>query len=292
MRTIKVRRYVDKALDLLQRHSMESAKADWPAIRAQAHLATVGASTPEDTYDAIRHVIATLGNPHTHLITSHRAGTPSEPTVPTGRLVETTAWLVIPETDSRNGEAYVRAGLSVLTELIASRPTGWVVDLRGNRGGDMHPMLTVVAPLLGEGEKGRFIRPQGRPHAWGIRRGHVYNGRHTAFRKIKVPAALDTRVAVLVDGHTASSGEAVLISFLGAENVRTFGEPTAGYATANQAFKLPDGARLAITTAHMADRTGRVHGNTPIAPDTPVSNSSATGDRVRDAAIAWLEQER
>ena len=287
MRTTRVRAYVDKALDLLQRHSIESAKADWPELRAQAHVATAGASTSEDTYDAIRHVIATLGNPHTHLVTSHRASTPPEPTVPTGRLVEATAWLVVPETDTRNGDAYVTAGLGVLNVLIANQPTGWVVDLRGNRGGDMHPMLTVVAPLLGEGEKGRFVGPHGRGQGWGIRRGHVYNGRSTAFRKIKLPAALDTWVAVLVDGHTASSGEAVLISFLGAENVRAFGEPTAGYATANQAFKLPDGARLAITTAHMADRTGRVYGNTPIAPDTPVSH-----DRVLDAAIEWLTSKR
>ncbi len=98
-------------------------------------------------------------------------------------------------------------------------------------------------------------------------------------------------MAVLVDGRTASSGEAVLISFLGARDVRTFGEPTAGYATANEGFTLPDGATLAITTALMADRTGRSYGNTPIAPDTPVSSSGDTGDRVLDAAIAWLTEQ-
>ncbi|MGW6937125.1 S41 family peptidase [Lentzea sp. NPDC054927] len=215
------------------------------------------------------------------------------------------ALLVLPETDSRNGDAYVTAGLAVLRDLIAHQPTGWVVDLRGNRGGDMHPMLTVVAPLLGEGERGRFVSPPGRGnggsnsgskrggHGWGIRRGHVYNGKNTAFRRVKIPAPQNQPVAVLIDGHTASSGEAVLISFLGAQNVRTFGEPTAGYATANQAFKLPDGARLAITTAHMTDRTGRVYGNEPIAPDTPVTNSATpnpddTRDRTLQAAIEWL----
>jgi carboxyl-terminal processing protease len=41
----------------------------------------------------------------------------------------------------------------------------------------------------------------------------------------------------------------------------------------------------------MADRTGRVHGNTPIAPDTPVSSSDDTRDRVLDTAIAWLTEQ-
>ena len=107
----------------------------------------------------------------------------------------------------------------------------------------------------------------------------------------RVPKPVNRPVAVLTGGSTASSGEAVLVSFLGAENARTFGAPTAGYATANRTFLLPDGARLAITMAHMADRTGRVHGNTPIAPDTPVSSSGDTGDRVLDTAIAWLTEQ-
>ncbi|WP_330270972.1 S41 family peptidase [Lentzea sp. NBC_00516] len=94
-----------------------------------------------------------------------------------------------PETDSRNGRAYVTAGLTLLRGLIACGPTGWVVDLRGNRGGDKHPMLTVVAPLLGEGERGRFIGQDGEATGWGVRRGHVYNGGNTAFRWRRIPAA-------------------------------------------------------------------------------------------------------
>ncbi|GHH61977.1 hypothetical protein GCM10017774_89080 [Lentzea cavernae] len=189
--------------------------------------------------------------------------------------------MVLPETHSSHGPAYVTAGLKAMRHMIASQPTGWVVDLRGNRGGDMHPMLTVVAPLLGEGERGRFVGPNGST-GWGVRRGHVYNGGRTAFRWRRVPAARTEPVAVLVDSRTASSGEAVLISFLGAENVRTFGEPTAGYATANQTFPLPDGSRLAITTALMADRTGRTYGNAPVVPQAVVGGDALT------AAIEWL----
>lgn len=277
--------YVDVALGLLQRHSIESAQADWPAIRAEAHAATSSARGPEDTYDAIRHVIATLGNPHTHLITAERAASPRRHAMPTGRLLGGTGWLVLPPAHSRHGRAYVTAGLRALGRLIAERPAGWVVDVRGNGGGDMHPMLTVVAPLLGEGERGRFVGPHGST-GWGVRRGHVYNGDRTAFRWRRIPAARTEPVAVLTDHRTASSGEAVLISFLGAESTRTFGTPTAGYATANQAFPLPDGARLAITTAVMADRTGRTYGNVPVVPQAVVDGDALT------AAIEWLSSRR
>ncbi|SDP49014.1 S41 family peptidase [Lentzea jiangxiensis] len=269
----EARACVDRALDLLQRHSIDSKKADWPALRAQAHAT-------DDPDEAIRGVIAALGNPHTHLVTAERASSPRRTGVPTGRLTGSTGWLVLPGTHARYGRGYVTAGLKALRELIAARPTGWVVDLRGNGGGAMHPMLAVVAPLLGDGELGRFVGPHGGT-SWGIRRGHVRNGTKTAFRLRRVPAARSEPVAVLVDRRTASSGEAVLISFLGAPDVRTFGEPTAGYATANQTFPLPGGAQLAITTALMADRTGRTYGNNPITPHVVVEDALA-------AAIEWL----
>jgi C-terminal processing protease CtpA/Prc len=91
-------------------------------------------------------------------------------------------------------------------------------------------------------------------------------------------------VALLVSRSTASSGEAVVVSFLGRDRTRTFGLPTAGFSTANQTFGLPDGALLVVTTAVMADRTGRRHGGA-IAPD--VVTPARSGQDVA-AAKAWL----
>jgi C-terminal processing protease CtpA/Prc len=203
-------------------------------------------------------------------------------------MIGATAYLRIPAVSSDHGEAYVDAGRRVFGDLLAARPQSWVVDLRGNGGGDMHPMLTVVAPLLGEGRTGSFVGPHGGIGDWGVRDGHVYNGDEVAFPQVKMPAAVDGPVAVLVDGQTASSGEAILISFTGAANARSFGEPTAGFATGNEVFELPDGAVLAITTVHMADRAGRTYGNTPIAPQVQVKRSRGTDDRELGTAIEWL----
>jgi carboxyl-terminal processing protease len=258
--TSEARGYLDTALDLLQEHSVESAKADWPALRGEAHRATANARTPSDTHAAIERVIRALGNPHTRLLTTPGGG-PSVREVPGGRMIGSVAYLKLPRVSSEDGETY----------------------LRGNGGGDMVPMLAVAAPLLGDGRTGSFVRPDGTRTDWGIRDGHVYKGERISFAQVEMPPAVNRPVAVLVDGDTASSGEAVLLAFTGAPNARSFGRPTAGFATSNEAFLLPDGARLAITTATMTDRTGRAHGNTPIAPDTLVDSDDAL-----DAAIEWL----
>ncbi len=285
---MNARAYLDRALDLLQQHSIESAHADWAALRAQAHSETAGADTFEDTHAAIRAVIAALGNPHTHLVTAQRLAAAPAPRVPSGRMIGSAACLLLPRTPASNRSAYVTAGLKVMRALIAHEPTGWVVDLRGNGGGDMYPMLTVVSPLLGEGVAGAFIEPDGTTTRWGVRARHVYVGGRRTFVFRRVPRAVHRPVAVLVDGRTASSGEAVLVSFTGLEHAHSFGEPTAGFATANQMFPLPGGARLAITTALMADRTGRTYGNRPIEPQTVVSGTSDTHDRALDASVEWL----
>lgn len=282
------RGYLDTALDLLQQHSMESPAADWPRLRAEAHHSAANAQRPADTYDAIRQVISELGNPHTTLRTKPGGGAPtSVREVPGGRMIGSTAYLRLPQTSSDDGETYVSSGRCLMRDLIAGRPSGWVVDLRGNSGGAMEPMLTVVAPLFGEGEVGSFVHPDGTTIGWGIRDGRVHNGERIPFPQVEMPPAVNGPVAVLIDGDTASSGEAVLLAFTGAAGARSFGEPTAGYATSNEVFELPDGARLAITTAYMADRTGRTYGNAPIAPQTPVD-----GGKALDTAIGWLAEQR
>jgi C-terminal processing protease CtpA/Prc len=94
-------------------------------------------------------------------------------------------------------------------------------------------------------------------------------------------------VAVLTDGQTASSGEATLVAFRGLSRTATFGQATAGFATANEPYRLSDGAVLRVTSSRDVDRTGRVYGNTPIQPDHPLP-AAATNDEVVAAATAWL----
>lgn len=80
---------------------------------------------------------------------------------------------------------------------------------------------------------------------------------------------------------TGSSGEATLLTFRGLDNVRTFGAPTAGYASANKPFDMPDGSELILTTGCDVARTGEVFCDDPIAPDVPTHTPM-------EDALAWL----
>jgi peptidase, S41 family len=91
-------------------------------------------------------------------------------------------------------------------------------------------------------------------------------------------------VAILTSNVTASSGEATLLSFRGLENTRTFGQPSAGYASGNLIIDMPDGAGLMVTTANDVARTGEEFSEDPIAPDVST-------DRPEQAATEWLHSQ-
>ena len=88
-------------------------------------------------------------------------------------------------------------------------------------------------------------------------------------------------VALLTDDMTASSGEATLLCFRGLASARSFGAPTAGYASANTPYRMPDGSQLVLTTSCDMARTGEIFCDDPIAPDVPT-------DHPLEDALAWL----
>lgn len=164
-----------------------------------------------------------------------------------------------------DGQAYadtLATGLTAHPEACAA-----VVDLRGNDGGDMGPMYAGLSPLLPDGTALSFVSRMGTTDV--VIDGNSVTGggtpTTTSGGKLEVP------VAVLTDGVTASSAEATLLAFRGLDNVRTFGEPTAGYASANMVIDYPDGRSLMLTTAKDKARTGEEFAEDPIAPDAPES---------------------
>jgi C-terminal processing protease CtpA/Prc len=175
---------------------------------------------------------------------------------------------------SDTGAPYQEAIQTFLKTADAGDACGWVIDLRQHSGGDMWPGMRGLAPLLGPGSHGAFITAQGaKPWAPG-----------TALSKdvLKKP---DAPVAVLLGPKTGSSGEMMAIAFAGRPATRSFGQPTAGFTTANGPVVLSDRAVLVLTTAHVADRLGRRYDG-PMTPDEPT-----TPDATEAAAMAWLARQ-
>ncbi|GAA1641737.1 S41 family peptidase [Actinoplanes couchii] len=274
-----------QALDLLEQRALNRRRVDWPALRRDL---------PADPHTAIRTAITALGDPHTFLLTAADLAEAfgdeavQNSLMPSGEIVgERFALIRIPETPSVD-EAdlrYTRTGAALVRDLDGQRPDGWIVDLRGNTGGNMYPMLTVLAPLLGDGVLGSFVDADGESAGQWILRDGVVHQDDEPLSPEPHPHRLATAgppIAVLTDGDTMSAGEATLIAFRGLPDVRTFGAPTAGLATGNAAHELADGSMLVLTEVRESDRAGRLFGTDPIVPDEPAHDAL-------QAAVTWLE---
>ena len=85
----------------------------------------------------------------------------------------------------------------------------------------MWPMLAGLGPLLGEDTLGGFASLDSLA-LWGYHKGTAWIGRPSQV-DVRTPVTLDPLpvVAVLTDGRTASSGEAIVIAFRGRSRTRS-----------------------------------------------------------------------
>ena len=287
--------FLNEVLDIMEEHSINRKTIDWPDFRSKVFEKATGATTIAETYPAITEALKMLGDNHSFYVTS------SGGSISAGALQCNVQAIVKPalpsdigyvKVNSYSGAADDAAGLAFAQEIQdqiraqdKAEITGWIVDLRGNTGGNMWPMVAGIGPILGEGTAGYFIDPDDNESSWGFLNGsavsegivitHVTNTYH-----LIVP---QPKVAVLLDNGVASSGEVIAISFIGRENTKSFGASTCGATTGNQAFNLSDNSTLYLTTVYLADRNKNLFG-IPVTPDVTSSNESIIQD-----ALDWIE---
>ncbi len=215
------------------------------------------------------------------------------------------AWVSIPVCGGKHSnwsdnladfQAYADKLHSIAAGLAAQHPAGWIVDLRGNGGGNMWPMLAGIGFILGDGTAGSFVTPDGATTDWSYKEGKAYDGSGpdnvSAFVN-QPPLSLPQlpAVAVLIDSGTASSGEAIAVSFAGRPQTRFFGTHTYGLSSSNQMYTLSDGASLFLNNAVDADRNHRRYDN-GLEPDVafpePATLPDESTDPVLQAAESWL----
>jgi hypothetical protein len=319
---------LNRALDEMQLHALRRATVDWPRVRAEASARAAHAQTTVDTYEAIRFALASLRDHHSSLRLTHElqrlesqrnassrgaAQSDAQPASfrpfvgryePEGRIKKLSdrafAIVIVTKCFPDNDQQFV-AFETKLQQIVANldrcHPAGWVVDLRGNVGGNMWPMLAGIGPVLGEGDHlGEFFTSEGHS-VWGYRNGvaeEVDSGAASRYPGVEGPAyrlANSPNVAVLIDRGTGSSGEAIAVAFRGRPHTRFFGEHTAGASTVNETFALSDGASLWLTIGVQADRTGKQYPD-GLEPDEaiPLGNKSLSDDQdsVLQAALHWL----
>src|ERR1700735_5037140 len=326
--------FLDNALDTMRQHALHAQSVDWTEVRTEAFKRAGGAFNPIDTYPAIYWALVQLGDPGAHLrlppglypdqiallqqaerdaLNNAPAAAREQTSIPTpftsrrlpeGHIVTVQGrnfgYVVLPRCSAKDNDGlllYAADVRRILTDLTAQNPKGWIVDLRGNTGGNMWPMLTGIGPILGDGVVGSFVAAEG-SIPWFYQDGKTGTrnpaGLETVSLTLEDAPVLVTPsapVAVLVDSSTASSAEAITIAFHGRSDTRFFGSRTAGKSTAVQPFKLDDGAEIYLTTALDADRTGKTFpdGFTPdqLFPSTSIMPQEAK-DPVVLGAQTWL----
>ncbi|MCY1527099.1 Peptidase family S41 [compost metagenome] len=145
----------------------------------------------------------------------------------------------------------------------------------------MYPMISGLGPFLDQGNLGYFIKGSNQSPWKNTKSGMGVN--------VKDPYQLKNKhnkIAVLIGPRTASSGEMTAITFIGQHNVKLFGEPSGGYITANQMFRLSDGSNLLLASSYVADRNQKKYLDR-IYPDVTVK-STAGKDEALQVVMDWL----
>lgn len=288
--------YLDDMIGIMQANSINRNTIDWDDFRAQVYERAGTAQSIQELNGAITRALLLLGDNHSLLRRADGAFLSgsllscSAPGIGEVEVPEGIGYVQVPGfSGPSNAEAVAFA--DDLQEQILRADTaglrGWIVDLRGNPGGNMWPMLAGIGPLLGEGTAGYFIEPDSTESEWGYANGNSYLDGTIIVRASNpyTPLRADYKVAVLLDEVVASSGEAMAIAFIGRPNTRSFGMPTCGQSTSNRGFNLSDGSTLFLTTAYMADRNRNRFG-IPVPPDVATGSPEATWQ----AALDYLQQ--
>jgi carboxyl-terminal processing protease len=285
--------YAEYALDEMS-HGLEATPDRYADVRAKTLSEVATATDYADTYGPLSEAATELGGPHTTFEDPAKASEMFDPSsgssenqLPTVLSVDGVTTIRLPTligggTGSASfGQQYIDTAVTAIGHA-APTTSAWVIDLRDNHGGNVWPMLAAVAPLLNDGTVETFESADAST-AVSVDGGTVSSGRkQQSAASSPQPKTDEGPIAVVINGMTGSSAEAVAIAFVGQSNVRVFGQPSYGFSTVNQPTRLYDGAVVNLTVAVDADRTGKRYG-VPIEPDETVDDT-----QLPEAISSWL----
>ena len=168
---------------------------------------------------------------------------------------------------------------------IGSRRYGVIVDVRQNHGGLLRRMFQILScitrhvRIAWRGVKAQGVRPHSEARLEQSGRSLIIDGASLGVRPPRREAA---KIAVLIDGRTASAGEMCAISLIGRPHVKTFGSHTYGIPTFINGFTAKWGTTVGVSAAASYDSRGKRYVG-PLIPDR------RTRSPVADA-LAWINR--
>jgi carboxyl-terminal processing protease len=183
---------------------------------------------------------------------------------------------------------------NAVIELADRKVDKWIIDLRYNAGGNMHPMMAGIAPIIGDGIAGNVVNfDNEKLFNWEIKQGNFI---YAEVQPVNFPNQLNfkkrPKIAVLTSRWTVSSGEVVAVSLKGVSNTKFFGEATGGYTTNTGWNIINDEVIVVIATGIFSDRNGKIYEQN-IEPDVEITfevEKETTKDKGIIAAAKWLKK--
>lgn len=283
--------YIDEVISILENNSINKNTINWQDFKNDVYRHANGSKTIENTYPSIAYAIEKLNDKHSYFAANTQSADSSD-LKPLPLLLDE----IVPENmgyirlsfcmgNDQQMQNYIDTVLYKIAKQDKNNLKGWIVDLRGNFGGNMWTMLVAIGPILGEGKLGYFFYPNNSSLTWNYKDGKVYDengvwGQAVKTYYLKSP---NPYVAVLTDKVTASSGEAVAIAFKGRNKTKSFGTPTFGVSTSNRSHTLSDGSRINLTESVFADRNKTKYGSS-VYPDIVCDENKTLQE-----AISWIQ---
>lgn len=300
--------------------SLYTDKVDWNKVNARFIELTEGKESIEDMKEGLQFLLNSLGdkhgtirNPNTGAMIAYYTGPQDESGFIARRpdfhnnvisdinakfsyeiMEDQVAYLKvvgIGPGDIKEQADAIRKGL---IEAKIAGVNKWILDLRYNGGGNVNPMLSGLAPLLGNHSIGGAVNAQEEIiRTYKTQNGAFHNNGRIACEMDALPEIDPSeKIAVLLSRYTVSSGELVAIAFKGRDHTIFIGEPTAGYTTGNGFDQITDELALVISQDVFMDRDENIYyKNVPVDIESEFQhNTTLENDFQIQTALDWFEK--
>jgi hypothetical protein len=296
--------YFNDAFVQVRHQSIRKKDVDFKQLYLLSLAKMEKAVSWQDTYPAIRYLLAGLNDQHSFfhppakagsslvsMLSNKPGGIPFNARIEKGYgVLELRSYNSIDQSDQHR---IADSLYTTLKNMGDENIKGLIIDFRKMEGGSTLPFLTAFAPLINqyillkymdnEGHQSYIIRYKNGIYT---KKGHKTT--RLGYLSNYAPLKLSGKpIAIITGNYTASAGEMILIAFLGLPQIKTFGTPTYGVATGKSNIFLADSAFISLASSITCDRGSRPYPG-PIPPDQYVDPSTVSEAQLMNDIREWI----
>ncbi|MXV38435.1 hypothetical protein GO491_07045 [Flavobacteriaceae bacterium Ap0902] len=280
-RTVSVNQNIDKQTEnylkklkfIIENNALNRDSINWNI--EWRHALKYSKFTPDKYYLSAKYLLSKLNDNHSYLsINPKHSSTPKDDyktKIINKKITDEIAYIKIPPFSSSNSTHIDSLFYDIqgsLKSLDSNSVKYWVIDLRGNYGGNVWPMLGGLISFFEEGVLGYFEYYDKSRKPWIYKDDSLLKDSELSYKLPTKPYKLKnpkSHIGVLVDNSVASSAEMLTIIFKPLPNSKIIGKQTWGATTGNSTFKMDDYTDLHLATSRLLDINGKFENK--ICPD-------------------------